>query len=243
MQQCWVWHLLYHLAVYDVFKGSSTSALPNVRCHPSGRHICFAGTGHTLLMNIYNRRALERTKSLRNNVFRSTDISPSGVYVATMARCSRYVELAVELVDQPFLVSQGFVECHKLCPGFYTSRNYTDQLECKFSPDNAFVAASSSMGYLFVARRARLELYCSVVPGMFDRDETRPANERSFDFNPCYAHSKLALGTDDSKILICDLDMKQVDVETRLDLEGSIQSVKYSHSGNVLAVATSKCCY
>lgn len=214
--------------------------MPNVHCHPSGRHITYAGVGCIQLMNLHNLASLVRSKDVRNNQFRNSDISPNGLFVATIAKCSFKVELGVELIDRAFFISQGVINCDKLCPGFNASRNYTDQLECKFSPDSAFVAACSSLGFLFVVKRIKLELYCCVVPGMFDKDETRTANERTFDFDPRFDHSMLALGSDDNKLVICDLEKGVVDKQTVITMEGSIQCLKYSHSGDVLAIATSE---
>ena len=221
-------------------RGTSTSSVPNLTCHPSGEGLAFAGKGCVEIRNIWTKGIMRKEKELRNNNYRSCHMSPNGTFLATIAKCSQTVELGVMMVTSSRCTNVHMIECHKVCPGFKASPTYTDRLSCRFSPGSAHIAACSSLGFLFVVHRLNLEHYCNVIPGMFTTAEARLANERCFDFDPRFEHRQIAFGSDSRIIYLCDINEGDVIHSVDLPVFGDMQCLRYSPSGRLLAVATSE---
>ena len=138
----------------DVIRGLTTSALPNLCMHPSGKLFAYAGSGYVRLMHRDSLEYLSKSKDARQNNFRYCAVSPDGLYIATIARCSRQIELGL-LAQGAYtsFMDLGYIKCHNLCPEFYANRSFVDHFECRFSRNSALIAVSSTHGQLFVARR------------------------------------------------------------------------------------------
>ena len=192
------------------------------------------------LLDLDTHHMLSKDKDVRNNNFRHTDCSPNGLYVAVVAKCSRIVELHVLIIETHMFLRQGMVELQHVCPGFYATRAHTDYFECKFSPDSRYIAVASSHGYLVVMSRSALKSYCNITPGVFDINDVKVANERSFDFDPRFFHRYLAFGSMNNEVFICDIEEERIFTQTKFeDLVGEIDTLKYGPKKQGLAVATS----
>ena len=180
-----------------------------------------------------------KEKDIRNNNYRYCTVAPNGVFVATLARLGSTFELTV-LKRDVALMKVDAAECHQICPGFKGTRQYTEQVECKFSPDSAYIAVSCSLGFLFVVKRKLLQEHCLVIPGIIDLDESRLSNARCFDFDPRYFHKLLCFCTVDNFVYVCNIDTQEIFMTIGVETEGGIDCIGYNHYGTLLAVATSE---
>ncbi|XP_013399871.1 WD repeat and SOCS box-containing protein 1 [Lingula anatina] len=152
-------------------------------------------------------------------------------------------ELGVSLLSSDdLIISIDTAICHHICKGFVGTRRYTEEVECKWSPDSSCIAVAGSFGMLFVVTRKALKLkFC------FQKDLELPVctinNARSFDFDPRYRHSRLAIATTDNFLYTININKKSVIAEVAVeskDVKGTIHCVSYNKDGTLLAVATSE---
>ena len=221
-------------------KGSKSSAFPNISVHPSGECILYIGTGNIHLVNMFSMKSVTKSKDANMSNFQCCAQSPSGYHFVYVSKMSAKVKLGFCYLDNgTYLLDRGLLDCDKLCRGFRSDGSFRDRYQCKFSKDSSYVAVSSSFGHLLVIAFGKLELHCDISPGLIDWTTDRLANERCFDFDPSYGHEKIAFGSDRGKVYFCDTDQGKVENSIRLDDNGEIQCLKYSPSGNLLAVALS----
>ena len=168
--------------------------------------------------------------------------------MAVVARHSSAVELIVTQIRHSvnsYQLENHYVLCHKHCITFKSDRLHRDRYNCRFSLDSNHVGVSSWNGHLLIFD-VRLNLKCVVCPGLIDRLEDHMANERCFDFDYRFLNRRIAVGTANRCVYLCNIQSNSVVRKRRLGVSAScthstvgIQSVKYSRRGHVLAVAIS----
>ncbi len=224
----------------SVIQRTETTGDPNLCIHPSGDSFLYAGVSRIACMNIETLESFHREKEARTNNFRFVAVSPDGRFVASMAKCSRDIELETFHIDLDYFCKQDLLICHSVCPGFRSPGVMSvSRFQCKFSQDGSLIAAASITGHLFVVCRVQLRLHCNIVPGMFGIQSRAIATERSFDFDPKYLHKHLTYGDTEGMLHIIDMTSLSVVNERQVCPESDIQCVSYSPMGNVLAVASS----
>lgn len=160
--------------------------------------------------------------------------------MAVVARDSTSVEIIVTEVRRALNSRQlehNYTVFHKTVLR-RDERLLRDRYNCCFSQDSNYVAVSSALGYLSIFD-LKLNLKCKVCPQLFEL-----ANERSFDFDRRFFNRRIALATTDRIIYLFDIHEKTVIYKRRLVVACdtppvSVQCIKYSRPGDVLAVALS----
>lgn len=227
-----------------VIKGTSSTAMPRITPHPDGSRVCYIGTGCINVMNLLSLQSVVKNKDMRNNNFRYTTISPNGIFIGAMARISTDYELAIIVIDSTFLLTMERYECRLICPGFRGTRSYTEEVECKFSPDSKLVAISSSMGLLFVVNRGKFGKHNIVIgktgTGLFDVNDTRLSTVRAFDFDPRYFQRILTFASANNVIYICDILANEVETQIDMGIEEVVCLQYCPHATSALAVATAE---
>lgn len=195
-------------------------------------------------MNLLSLQSVVKNKDMRNNNFRYTTISPNGIFIGAMARISTDYELAIIVIDSTFLLTMERYECRLICPGFRGTRSYTEEVECKFSPDSKLVAISSSMGLLFVVNRGKFGKHNIVIgktgTGLFDVNDTRLSTVRAFDFDPRYFQRILTFASANNVIYICDILANEVETQIDMGIEEVVCLQYCPHATSALAVATAE---
>ena len=245
-------HLIYFLycaSEYNILRGSRSTSLPYVQAHPTSQHICHIGTGTVMLTNLTNRRVLEKQRGMHNQNYQFFNISKCGMYIATIARASMVFELSVIHQEGLSFSEHDTITCHTVCPTLLGGPLYTERVECRFSPDSELIAVGSNMGHLFVVKKWRLQTFSILAPQTTfpygDNVSVDLSNERSFDFSPTVecGHHILAFATQDQMVYIMDMESNElvhcIEIPINQFQASTIQSVKYSTRGDMIAVAPS----
>ncbi len=216
--------------------------MPHVVPHPNSCDIGFLGVGNFTLMDMRDLHMRCKDKGLTGSKFIHMDISPNGAYVGIICRPGKSFEILLLRHDLQFLPIVVKEDCHKICKGFYGNRRYTDHVEGKFSPDSRFFAVGASFGKLFVVKNTNGNLIeqCLIIPGMFAENDVMLANARTFDFDPRLKHKILTFASSVNEVYFCDVDNSTVLQQFTVEVDGSVQILKYGVRAEVLAVATSE---
>lgn len=230
----------------EVIKNSNTKSYPKVSLHPSGDFLTYISQGKVNLTNITTLKSVSKLPDIgKTENFRFLAMSPNGMFIATIAKIrSTKFELSVLIQNRMLsLQTTDSVVCNTLCAGFEGSRLYTEEAECKWSPDSAYIAVSASFGKMFVVKRKDLNLHFNL--NQFDLNRSQLSNARALDFDPRYCHSHLAWGISDNTLFVCNIDTSEVLLDIPVhcdDLLATIDCVGYNKSGTALAVALSNAC-
>ena len=204
-------------------KHSRGSSLPNVCVHPTGDAIASVGKGELIYRNISSDERFTYSPALRGNSYKRCAISPNGFLMAVVARHSSAVELIVTQIRHSvnsYQLENHYVLCHKHCITFKSDRLHRDRYNCRFSLDSSYVGVSSWNGHLLIFD-VRLNLKCVVCPGLIDRLEDHMANERCFDFDYRFLNRRIAVGTANRCVYLCNIQSNSVVRKRRLGVSAS----------------------
>ncbi|XP_002732085.1 uncharacterized protein LOC100374715 [Saccoglossus kowalevskii] len=216
-------------------RGSAT--WPHCQVSPESKYLCYIGRGEMVTQSLKDAHRDVKRRDLRMGNFRFCAVAPNGQFVAILMRVGNNFELATAYL--PDLRSNEAVFCHNICPNFVGTANYSDHVECTFSPNSKFIAVSSSFGKLFVVKRDGLALYRLVTPGLVSLSKGLLEDARTYDFDPRYNYKMLAFSTSDKHLRVFNLETEQCVLDEELPIDvGAAEVLKYTHDGNLLAVAT-----
>ena len=202
------------------------------------------------LLDLTNLKSIIRDKDLTSCNFRHTAQAPNGRTMAFVNRLSKkFFELRIVSCDLGSFTDHGRASLHLLHKDFIGRGNFTDDVECKFSPDSVMIAVTSSFGILLVLKReySKLTLYNDPVPCLLRRNGISGAslsNARSADFDPRAKHGLLAVGCAGPVVYICNIDEDAIIGTIEISSEDynihvAIDCLRYSPRGCALVVATS----
>ncbi|XP_064625098.1 uncharacterized protein LOC135486325 [Lineus longissimus] len=241
-----IWRLRRRMKC-EIIKGSSTNAaVPRVHPHPNGEYICYIGPGNIILMDIQTLEKAVKNKDSQFASYKYLAVSPNGSYVAYISRSGVNYSLTVMIRDGIYFMPVYENRLDHLCLSFVGTRQYTEHVECKWSPDSVHVAVGSTMGHLLVVRREGLDSICNVIPGMFELYSTSEqgptvlATPMGFDFDPRYKYSILVFVDKNNTLYMLNIEEKEVIHQVVIDTVGSVNCIQYDNDGRVLAVATSE---
>ena len=179
--------------------------------------------------------------------FQACALSTDGLHVVVVSRFyNQHIRLLACAWTNLLPAFRRTVNCDEICIGMRPLQNRSDRYTCKFSHSSKYIWTASSTGYAFVVR-PNLDVQCVLVGqnGLLALSDNALANERSIDFDPTSARHLIALGTISGTVYVCDyilccLRQRVVVPQSSADSQAvSIQCVRYSKMGDVLAVAVS----
>ncbi|XP_070562887.1 uncharacterized protein [Ptychodera flava] len=233
-----LWNLSIHPVDVTLICQRGSATWPHCQVTPNSKYLCYIGRGEVVKENLKTKQRQVKHRDLRMGNFRFCALSPNGLYLAILMRVGNQFELAVVTVEMFQKCAE--VMCHHLCPSFVGSPNYSDHVECSFSPNSKYIAVSSSFGKLFVVKREGLKLHKLMTPGIVSSDHGALEDARAFDFDPRYNHEVIAFSTTDKHILVYNLEHENCVIDEELPQDvGTVEVLKYSSDGYLLAVATS----
>ena len=233
------WHFKDTLKC-SVIKGVHVNFYPKVVPHPNGVDIGYISPDKLTIMDLHTLyKTTKRNTRITQSNFRHMAFSPDGLLVAGILMRNYTFELIIFMKDTDLSICYGSAMLNTFCPNLKVSRSYTEEVECKFSPDSKYIAICSSIGDLIVVKKKTVTLHCTICP---DIVSSPPTNARCFDFDPRYFHKFLTYASRDNVIHNCDIQATPccVESEFEVDTEGQIDCIKFHPNGESLAVATSE---
>lgn len=204
--------------------------LPNVVPHPLGEMVAYCGTGEAVVMANNGEPVYTRSRDLTNAVHVYCAVANNGVSLACLKRGT--LDFFLELYELDSAIqTNASTRCRQICKGFIPSRNRTDNVACKFSPNSRLLAVSGSQGILFTVKATTLEKYVTICPDLLDENLSSPL---AFDFNPQFAFEVLTVATTNK--LVQTLDISTGEVLWFFETGEDVDCLNYSRDGQLIAV-------
>ncbi|XP_077981596.1 uncharacterized protein LOC144436638 [Glandiceps talaboti] len=233
-----LWNLNSQPADITLIDQRGSATWPHCQVTPSSQYLCYIGRSEVISQNLKTKYKQKRSRDLRMGNFRFCALSPNGQYLAILMRIGNQFELATVTAER--LQRGTEIMCHNVCPKFFGSANYSDHVECTFSPDSKYIAVSSSFGKLFIVQRDPSKCYKLITPGLVPDDQGVLEDARAYDYDPRYPHEVMAFSTTDKSIRVYNLEQDECIIANGLPEDvGVAEVMKYSNGGYLLGVATS----
>ncbi|XP_059161202.1 uncharacterized protein LOC131944546 [Physella acuta] len=227
--------LQYNLLAPDdvqctIFSRTNSTVLPNVVPHPLGEMVAYCGTGEAVVMANNGDPVYTRSRDLANAVHVYCSVANNGISLACLKRGTLDFFLELYELDSG-IQTNASMRCRQICQGFIPSRNRTDNVACKFSPNSRLLAVSGSQGILFTVRATTLAKYLTICPDLLDENLSSPL---AFDFNPQFAFEVLTVATKNR--FVHTLNISTAEVLSSFETDEDVDCLNYSRDGQLIAV-------